>query len=66
MCVGVDWKGLRCILTCYGLKPTQCHPIHMDSHQNEQALKPLQDGLGLKQTSQRVFRFHIIDLVTKI
>jgi hypothetical protein len=25
MCVGVDWKGLRCILTCYGFKSTQSH-----------------------------------------
>jgi hypothetical protein len=26
-------------LTCYGFKPAQSHPIHVDYHQNEQALK---------------------------
>jgi hypothetical protein len=31
--------GLGCILTCYGFKPAQSHPIHVDYHQNEQALK---------------------------
>jgi hypothetical protein len=35
----VDWVGLRCILTYYGFKPTRYHPIHMDTHQNEQALR---------------------------
>jgi hypothetical protein len=27
------------ILTCYGFKPAQSHPIHVDHHQNEQALR---------------------------
>jgi hypothetical protein len=35
----VYWVGLRCILTCYGFKPAQSHPIHVDYHQNEQALR---------------------------
>jgi hypothetical protein len=30
--------GLRYILTCYVFKPAQSHPIHVDYHQNEQAL----------------------------
>jgi hypothetical protein len=34
----VYWVGLGCILTCYGFKPAQYHPIHVDYHQNEQAL----------------------------
>jgi hypothetical protein len=38
MWIRVDWVGLRCILTYYGFKPTRYHPIHMDTHQNEQAL----------------------------
>jgi hypothetical protein len=29
---------LEWILTCYGFKPAQYHPIHVDYHQNEQAL----------------------------
>jgi hypothetical protein len=29
MWIEVDWAGLRCILTCYGFKTTQSHPIHM-------------------------------------
>jgi hypothetical protein len=33
--------GLRWILTCYGFKPAQSHPIHVDYHQNEQALRCL-------------------------
>jgi hypothetical protein len=39
MWIRVDLVGLRCILTWYVFKPTQCHSIHMDSHQNEQALQ---------------------------
>lgn len=39
MWIGVYWNVLRCILTCYGFKPAQSHPIHVDYHQNEQALK---------------------------
>jgi hypothetical protein len=38
MCIGVYWVGLGWILTCYGFKPAQSHPIHVDYHQNEQAL----------------------------
>jgi hypothetical protein len=38
MCIGVYWVGLGCILTCYGFKPAQSHPIHVYYHQNEQAL----------------------------
>jgi hypothetical protein len=30
--------GLGYILTCYGFKTAQSHPIHVDYHQNEQAL----------------------------
>jgi hypothetical protein len=41
MWIRVDWVGLRCILTYYGFKPTRYHPIHMDTHQNEQALRDL-------------------------
>jgi hypothetical protein len=40
MCIGVYWVGLRWILTCYGFKPAQSHSIHVDYHQNEQALRP--------------------------
>jgi hypothetical protein len=29
MWIEVDSVGLRCILTCYGFKPTRSHPIHM-------------------------------------
>jgi hypothetical protein len=43
MCIGVYWVGLGWILTWYGFKPTQSHPIHVDYHQNEQALS---DGNG--------------------
>jgi hypothetical protein len=39
MCIGVYWVGLEWILTCYGFKPAQSHPIHVDYHQNEQALR---------------------------
>jgi hypothetical protein len=39
MCIGVYWVGLECILTYYGFKPVQSHPIHVDYHQNEQALR---------------------------
>jgi hypothetical protein len=38
MCIGVYRVGLRWILTCYGFKPAQSHLIHVDYHQNEQAL----------------------------
>jgi hypothetical protein len=31
------------ILTCYGFKPAQYHPIHVDYHQNEQALNTFQN-----------------------
>jgi hypothetical protein len=41
MCIGVYWVGLGFILTCYGFKPAQYHPIHVDYHQNEQALRVL-------------------------
>jgi hypothetical protein len=30
MWIGVYCNVLECILTCYGFKPTQYHPIHMD------------------------------------
>jgi hypothetical protein len=39
MCIGVYWVGLGWILTCYGFKLAQSHPIHVDYHQNEQALR---------------------------
>jgi hypothetical protein len=74
MWIRVDWVGLRCILTYYGFKPTRYHPIHMDTHQNEQALrwiltyygfKPVQyhcnpHGLMMKPTSLIwLFSFHM-------
>jgi hypothetical protein len=38
MYIVVYWVRLRYILTYYEFKPAQSHPIHVDYHQNEQAL----------------------------
>jgi hypothetical protein len=57
MCIGVYWVRLRCILTCYGFKPAQYHPIHVDYHQNEQALNPPQHmwiGVNTKILNQNL------------
>jgi hypothetical protein len=39
--------GLGCILTCYGFKPAQSHPIHVYYHQNEQALNILNNVFNM-------------------
>jgi hypothetical protein len=44
--------GLGCSLTCYGFKPAQYHPIHVDYHQNEQALKWIMYTLTCKRGEQ--------------
>jgi hypothetical protein len=49
MCIGVYWVGLGWILTCYGFKPAQSHPIHVYYHQNEQALKLGLGTLGMRR-----------------
>jgi hypothetical protein len=42
--------GLGWILTCYGFKPAQSHPIHVDYHQNEQALREDQSLYGISES----------------
>jgi hypothetical protein len=60
MCIGVYWVGLRWILTCYGFKPAQSHPIHVDYHQNEQALKWI--GVNTRISKQNLFGYSNIHL----
>jgi hypothetical protein len=50
--IGWNWKKLVEILTCYGFKPTESHPIHTDSAENEQALTEVILYLSYAQSYQ--------------
>jgi hypothetical protein len=57
MCIGVYWVRLGWILTCYGLKPAQSYPIHVDYHQNEQAVT---DSKKVRESASQQCYLHIV------